>query len=359
MDLKEGLAFDDVLLVPQASGVLPYEVNLETFITAKIKIDIPIISAAMDMVTQSGLAIALGKVGGFGVIHRAQDISSQANEVLKAKKEGVQVGAAVGVGEDSLKRAEALLEAGVDVLFVDTAHGHSLKVVKKVAQFRKLFKDAQIVAGNIVTQDAARDLISAGTDGLKVGVGPGSICTTRVVAGVGVPQVTATVDVYNEAKRHDIPVITDGGLRYSGDIVKALASGASAVMLGSLLAETEEAPGEIMEHNGVKFKKYRGMGSLGVMGGNGKSNDRYFQKAVEVSKIIPEGIEGEVPLKGKLEDVVYQLIGGVRSGLGYCGAKDIEELHQKARFIKVSKAGVVESHPHDIFYIKDAPNYKR
>ncbi len=480
--LKEGLTFDDVLLVPDYSEVLPHEVDVSTHITRRIKLNIPIISAAMDTVTEARLAIALAREGGMGIIHRNMTIKQQAQEVEKVKKsesgmilnpvtvkpdasvrealeimerykisgvpvvdeedrlvgiltnrdlrfikptdydkpvslfmtkdnlitapEGItleeateilqkfkveklpivdsegrikglitikdivkrkqypnackdeigrlRVGAAVGTGEDTLERVRALVEAGVDLVVVDTAHGHSKRVLDTVRRIKAEFPDLDLVAGNVATAEGTKALIEAGADAVKIGVGPGSICTTRIVAGVGVPQITAIMEAYSVAKEEGIPVIADGGIRYSGDIVKALAAGASVVMLGNLLAGTEEAPGETIYYQGRAYKVYRGMGSLGAMMSR-LSSDRYGQENVE--KFVPEGIEGRVPYKGKLSDIVYQLVGGLRSGMGYTGCRNIEELHQKAKFVRITWAGYRESHVHDVQITREAPNY--
>ncbi len=480
--LKEGLTFDDVLLVPDYSEVLPHEVDVSTYITKKIRLNIPIVSAAMDTVTEARLAIALAREGGMGIIHRNMTIRQQAQEVEKVKKsesgmilnpvtvkpdasvrealeimerykisgvpvvdednklvgiltnrdlrfikstdyekpvslfmtkeslitakEGItleeameilqkykveklpivdnegrikglitikdivkrrkypnackdeigrlRVGAAVGTGEDTLERVSALVEAGVDLIVVDTAHGHSKRVIETVQRIKTSYPELQVVAGNIATAEGARVLIEAGADAVKVGVGPGSICTTRIVAGVGVPQITAIYEAYSVAKEYGVPVIADGGIRYSGDIVKALAAGASVVMLGNLLAGTEEAPGETIYYQGRAYKVYRGMGSLGAMMSR-LSSDRYGQDKME--KFVPEGIEGRVPYKGKLSDVIYQLVGGLRSGMGYTGCKTIKELHEKAKFVRITWAGYRESHVHDVQITREAPNY--
>jgi IMP dehydrogenase len=477
---KEGLAFDDVLLVPAESAVLPNDVSTRTRLTRSIELAIPIVSAAMDTVTEARLAIALAREGGIGVVHRNLSIEEQVAEVDKVKRsesgmivepvtlppgalvrealalmsrykvsgvpitdeggilvgiltnrdlrfeddveqpvsalmtarnlvtapvgttlaeaeeilhrnkieklpvvdaEGrlrglitvkdiqkkiqhpqatkdergrLRVGAAVGVGPDALERAQALAGAGADVLVVDTAHGHSVGVAEMVRRVRDL--GVEVIAGNIATADAARALIDAGADAVKSGVGPGSICTTRVVAGVGVPQVTAVYDVAQEA---DVPVIADGGITSSGDIAKAIAAGADTVMLGSMLAGTDEAPGEVIVHQGERFKEYRGMGSLGAMKARGFSKDRYFQGDVEdVDKLVPEGIEARVPYKGPLAPIVHQLVGGLRQAMGYCGAPTVAEL-KSAQFVRITGAGLRESHPHDVTITKEAPNYRR
>ena len=481
---KEGLAFDDVLLVPAESAVLPAEVSTRTRLTRRIELDIPIVSAAMDTVTEARMAVALAREGGIGILHRNLSIDEQVAEVDKVKRSeagmivdpvtlppdalvsdalalmeryrisgvpvvdqagllvgiltnrdlrfeddvsqpvsnlmtfqnlvtapvgtslaeaeallhrhrveklpivdeaGVlkglitvkdikkrmqyplatkdergrlRVGAAVGVGPDSRERATALAEVGADALVVDTAHGHARGVVEMVAWIDANL-DLEIIAGNISTGEAAQALIEAGADAVKCGQGPGSICTTRVVAGVGVPQVTAVHDTVRVAAEHGVPVIADGGITSSGDCAKALAAGADAVMLGSMLAGTDEAPGDVVVSHGERVKEYRGMGSLGAMKARGYSKDRYFQGDVEDSdKLVPEGIEGRVPYKGPLRNVVQQLVGGIRQAMGYCGAADLEALKQ-ARFVRITGAGLRESHPHDIAITKDAPNYRR
>ncbi|HET7045429.1 MAG TPA: IMP dehydrogenase [Gaiellaceae bacterium] len=481
---KQGLTFDDVLLVPAESAVLPNEVSTATRLTRQIALELPIVSAAMDTVTEARLAIALARAGGIGVVHRNLSIEAQAAEVDKVKRSEsgmivepvtlapddsveqalrvmahyrisglpvtdgdgrlvgiltnrdlrfaadttqpvsaamtssglvtapigttlpeaeallhrhrieklpvvdgdgrlkglitvkdiqkridypratkdeqgrLRVAAAVGVGPDAFDRAGALVEASADVLVVDTAHGHSRGVVEMVRRLVKAF-EVEIVAGNIATAEAADAICEAGAYGLKVGIGPGSICTTRVVAGVGVPQVTAIHDVARAAERHGVPVIADGGITSSGDVAKALAAGADTVMLGSMLAGTDESPGDVVLYQGERFKEYRGMGSLGAMKARGYSKDRYFQGDVEDSAaLIPEGIEGRVPYKGPVGAVLHQLVGGVRQAMGYCGAPTIEALKQ-ARFVRITGAGLRESHPHGISITKDAPNYRR
>jgi IMP dehydrogenase len=481
---REGLTFDDVLLVPAESAVLPNDVRTATRLTRTIALEIPVVSAAMDTVTEARMAIALARIGGIGVVHRNLSIDDQVAEVDKVKRseagmivepvtlqpdalvgdalalmeryrvsgvpiteadgrlvgiltnrdlrfgvdprtpvvdamtaEGLvtapvgttleeaqailgrhrieklpivdlegrlkglitvkdiqkreaypvatkdergrlRVAAAVGVGPDALARAAALEAAGVDVLVVDTAHGHSLGVIEVVRRIKES-ATVEVIAGNVATADAAEALIDAGVDAVKVGVGPGSICTTRVVAGVGVPQVTAVYDVAVVAAEHGVPVIADGGITSSGDVAKALAAGADTVMLGSMLAGTDEAPGDVILVQGERFKEYRGMGSLGAMKARSFSKDRYFQGDVEdVDKLVPEGIEGRVAYKGPLAPIVHQVIGGVRQAMGYCGAATVEEL-KTARFVRITGAGLRESHPHDVTITKDAPNYRR
>ena len=480
---KEGLTFDDVLLIPAKSEVLPKDVNLSSQLTKKIKLNIPIISAAMDTVTEHKMAIAMAREGGLGVIHKNMPIELQAEEVRKVKRsesgvindpffltpehkvqeaedlmrkyrisgvpivnsmeekklvgiltnrdlrfledysvkidsvmtkenlvtapsnttlddatkilrnhkieklplvneKGILTGlitikdiekvvkypnsakddqgrllvaASVGTGADTFERVEALVNAGVDALVIDTAHGHSMGVVRKVKEIREKYPDLDIIAGNVVTAEATRTLFEAGADVVKVGVGPGSICTTRVVAGVGVPQITAVYDCATVAREMGKTIIADGGLKYSGDVVKALAAGGNVVMLGSMLAGTDESPGEFEIYQGRRFKTYRGMGSLAAM--EKGSKDRYFQE--EGKKLVPEGIEGRIPYKGTLADAIYQIVGGIRAGMGYTGAKDLQTLRDTAQFVKMTGAGLIESHPHDVQIIKEAPNYSK
>lgn len=477
--IKEGLTYDDVLLMPQRSEVLPSDVSVKTRLTNKITLNIPIMSAGMDTVTEANMAIAIAREGGIGIIHKNMTIEQQALEVDKVKRsehgvivdpfylskehhvsdalmlmeryrisgvpivdeahklvgiitnrdirfetdnskpidevmtkenlitarEGISMveaekilrkwkieklpltdeeghlkglitikdiqkvvifpnratddkarllcGAAIGLGSDMMDRAAAMLKAGVDVLTLDSAHGHSKNVIDAVAKLRAAFPEAQIIAGNVATAEATLDLINAGADAIKVGIGPGSICTTRVVAGIGVPQFTAVMDCAEVARRYDIPIIADGGIKYSGDIVKAIAAGADTVMLGSLFAGTEESPGEIVMYQGRSYKTYRGMGSEGAM--NAGSKDRYFQ--TDSKKFVPEGVEGRVPYRGVLKDMIYQLVGGLKSGMGYCGTKDLVTLQKEAKFIRITNAGLIESHPHDIQITKESSNY--
>lgn len=481
--VETGLTYDDVLLIPQASSVLPNEVSLKTKLTPNIEMNIPIVSAAMDTVSEARMAIALARQGGLSFIHKNMSIEEQASQVdlvkrsesgmisnpitlnkestlreaedilssyrisglpvieddgtligiitnrdlkyrvlddtpvvdvmtqeklitapvgtsleeakkvlsenrieklpivdenkilrglitikdidnvvnypyaCKDSKGRLRVGAAVGVGADLLDRVTALVKAGVDVITLDSAHGHSIGIVNSVKMLRDKFPKLDIVAGNIVTMEAAKDLIEAGANALKVGVGPGSICTTRVVAGVGVPQLTAVNNIYEYCKDKNVCVIADGGIKLSGDITKAIAAGADSVMLGSLLAGCKEAPGEEVVFQGRRFKVYVGMGSLAAM--NRGSSDRYFQKGNEMKKMVPEGIEGRVPYKGEVEMTVYQLIGGLRSGMGYCGTKDIQDLKSNGKFVKITGSGLKESHPHDVHITKEAPNYSK
>lgn len=482
IDIKDGLTFDDILLMPQESSVLPYETNLTTYLTRNIKLNIPIISAAMDSVTESAMAIAMAREGGIGMIHKNLSIADQAHEVNIVKKsesgmisnpvtihpeqnlhevleimaqyrisglpvtvenklvgiltnrdlrfetnlnlkvkdimtkenlitapEGIsiedakailhkhrieklpilssngnliglitikdikkaidypnsakdergrlRVGAAIGATGDKFERLEALIAAGVDVVTIDTAHGHSKNVVETIKEVKKCYPNLELIAGNIATAEACQTLIAAGVDGVKVGIGPGSICTTRIVTGVGVPQITAIMDAVSVARKYNIPVIADGGIKYSGDMVKALAVGASSIMLGSLLAGVEESPGETILYQGRTYKMYRGMGSIGAM--KHGSKDRYFQSHVDNDKkFVPEGIEGKVPYKGDLASNIYQLVGGIRSGMGYIGADSISELQKRAKFVRISSSGLKESHVHDVIITKEAPNYR-
>lgn len=371
---KKGLTFDDVLLIPAESHVLPNEVDLSTKLADNLQLNIPLISAGMDTVTEGAMAIAMALQGGMGVIHKNMSIQAQAGEVANVKSVVVPNGAskaavddqnrllaaaAVGVTSDTFERVEALLEAGADAIVIDTAHGHSAGVLRKIKEIREHFPNQTLIAGNVATGDATRALFDAGVDVVKVGIGPGSICTTRIVAGVGVPQITAIYDAATAAQEYHKPIIADGGIKYSGDVVKALAAGGNAVMLGSMLSGTTEAPGDLFEDNGVKYKKYRGMGSVGAMAQAHGSSDRYFQGGVnEANKLVPEGVEARVEYKGDVSDIVFQIDGGLRSGMGYCGAANIAELIQKAQFVQITNAGLRESHPHDVQMTKEAPNYK-
>jgi IMP dehydrogenase len=484
MEIRQALTFDDVLLVPAPSSVLPTETDTKTRLTRTVSLGIPLISAAMDTVTESALAIAMAQAGGLGIIHRNLGIDEQAQEVRKVKKfeagmvvnpvtippeatladalklmadnriSGVpvverksgklvgivtnrdvrfasnpnqpvselmttkvitvpenvkreeakkllhqhriekllvvdrdyrcvglitvkdieksqkfpnatkddhgrlRVGAATGTGDDGVKRAEKLFEAGVDVLVVDTAHGHSARVLDAVKKIRRLSNYTQIVAGNIATAGGAQALIDAGADAVKVGIGPGSICTTRIVAGVGVPQLTAILDVVEVCRKHDVPVIADGGVKFSGDLAKAIAAGADCVMLGSLFAGTDESPGEVFLYQGRSYKSYRGMGSVGAMARG--SADRYFQQEVQNElKLVPEGVEGRVPHKGPVGNVVHQLVGGLKAAMGYTGNKNIAEMQKNSRFVRITGAGLRESHVHDIAITREAPNYRQ
>ncbi|GEP25244.1 IMP dehydrogenase [Lentilactobacillus diolivorans] len=371
---KKGYTFDDVLLIPAASNVLPNDVDLSVQLADNLKLNVPFLSAGMDTVTESKMAIALAKLGGLGVIHKNLSIEAQAGEVAKVKavkktdaapkaaiddQNRLLVAAAVGVSSDTFDRASALLKAGADAIVIDTAHGHSAGVLRKIAQIRDHYPDTTLIAGNVATAAGTEALFQAGVDVVKVGIGPGSICTTRVVAGVGVPQLTAVYDAASVARKWGKPIIADGGIQYSGDIAKALAAGGTAVMLGSVLAGTEEAPGDVYEQNGKKYKSYRGMGSVAAMSQQHGSSDRYFQGGVnEANKLVPEGIEGEVEYKGSINDIVFQMVGGLRSGMGYTGSATIKDMNDNAQFVEISNAGLRESHPHDIIITKEAPNYE-
>lgn len=371
---KEGITFDDVLLIPAESHVLPNEVDLSTQLAPNLKLNIPLISAGMDTVTEGRMAAAMAKMGGLGVVHKNLSIQAQADEVRLAKntpvtaedthaavdKDGkLLVAAAVGVTSDTFERAEALFEAGADAIVIDTAHGHSAGVLRKIKEIRDHLPHNTLIAGNVATAEGTRALFEAGVDVVKVGIGPGSICTTRVVAGVGVPQLTAIYDAADVAREFGKPIIADGGIKYSGDVVKALAAGGNAVMLGSMLSGTEEAPGDVQQgSDGRLVKSYRGMGSVGAMSQQHGSSDRYFQGGVnEANKLVPEGIEAVVSYKGTVSNVVYQILGGLRSGMGYCGAENIDKLIETAQFVRISNAGLRESHPHDVMMSKAAPNY--
>jgi IMP dehydrogenase len=483
LQIEEALTFDDVLLVPAKSSVLPREVDVTTYLTADIKLNIPIISAAMDTVTEANLAIALAREGGIGILHKNMSIERQCEEVDKVKrsesgmiqdpvtlspdktikdalllmkkysvsgipivdnskklvgiltnrdmrfnpnerlkvstlmtkenlvtapmgttlekaekilqkykieklpvvdKQGIlrglitfkdimkkkkhpyackdergrlRVGAAVGVTKDTFNRIDALTTAGADAIVIDTAHGHSIGVMKVIKEVRKKFRYIQLIAGNIGTYEASIDLINCKVDAIKVGIGPGSICTTRVIAGVGIPQISAVINSFRAAKKAGIPIIADGGIKQTGDVAKALAAGAHSVMIGSLFAGVEESPGESILYEGRSFKSYRGMGSLGAM--KEGSKDRYFQDVEDdIAKLVPEGVEGRVPFKGPLENTIYQLVGGLRAAMGYCGAKNINELRKNSRFVKITSAGLRENHPHDVIITKEAPNYQ-
>ncbi len=362
--LMLGLTYDDVLLLPDASDVVPSEVETKTQLTRRITLDVPLVSSAMDTVTESEMAIAMAKAGGIGIIHRNLSVEEQVTHAKLVKGAGLLVGAAVGVGDDGFARAQALIDAGIDVVVVDTAHGHHRAVLDAIERIKNKYSDQEVIGGNVATRAGAQALINAGADAVKVGVGPGSICTTRVVAGVGVPQVTAIMEAAKACKKSDVPLIADGGLQYSGDIAKAIVSGADSVMLGSLLAGCDESPGELIEIDGRKYKSYRGMGSLGAMQSRGEkksySKDRYMQDDVLAEdKLVPEGIEGKVAYRGSVATVVHQLVGGLRSGMGYAGAATIDDLKRNGRLVQITFAGLQESHPHDVLHIAEAPNYTR
>ena len=355
--IKEALTFDDVTLAPKYSEILPSEVNTTVQLTKNLKLKIPLLSSAMDTVTESKMAIAIAKSGGIGVIHRNLDIQNQIHEIKKVKKQKLLVGAAVGAGPNEFKRAEAIVKEGVDLIVVDTAHGHTKKV-GEIIKFIKKFKNkrASLCAGNIATSEAAEFLIKLGVDIIKVGIGPGSICTTRLVAGIGVPQLSAILSVRNGLKNKNIKIISDGGIKYSGDLAKAFAAGADAVMIGSLFAGTDEAPGKLIKKNGKLFKSFRGMGSIGAM--NKGSADRYFQnKQKDISKYVPEGVEGFAKYKGDVGSIIYKLIGGLRSSMGYLGSKNITKLRIKPNFFKITKAGFYESMVHNVDMVENDRKY--
>ncbi len=366
--LYEGLTFDDVLLVPQKSDVLPNEVELKARLTNKITLNIPLISAGMDTVTEWEAAAAMAGCGGMGIIHKSMSYADQADMVRKVKSIEADAaeaatdaagcllaGAAVGATDDALDRVDALVDAGVDVVAVDTAHGHSHNVLHTVGIIKAKYPELEVIAGNVATPEATRELINAGADCVKIGIGPGSICTTRIVSGVGVPQLTAIMKCAEEADKYDIPVIGDGGIKFSGDIVKAIAAGASTVMIGSLFAGAEECPGEVVVINGKQYKIYRGMGSTAAM--KKGSSDRYFQSGSK--KFVPEGVESLVPYRGLIKDNVYQMMGGLRSGMGYCGKATIEDLRTGGKFVRITVAGLKESHPHDVAIKGGEPNYQK
>ena len=355
--IKEALTFDDVTLAPKYSEILPIDTNTEVTLTNNLKLKIPILSSAMDTVTESKMAIAIARAGGIGVIHRNLDIKKQIKEIKKVKKLKLLVGAAVGAGPNEFSRAEAIIKEGVNLIVVDTAHGHTKKVAEIIKYIKKIKNNKiALCAGNIATPEAAKFLIKLGVDIIKVGIGPGSICTTRLVAGIGVPQLSAIISVRTNIKNKNIKIISDGGIKYSGDLAKAFAAGADAVMIGSLFAGTDETPGKLFKKNGKLFKSFRGMGSVGAM--NKGSADRYFQtKQKDISKYVPEGVEGFVKYKGDVKSIIYKLIGGLRSSMGYLGSKNIIKLRDKPNFIKITKAGFYESMVHNVDVIKNDSKY--
>ena len=355
--IKEALTFDDVLLLPKYSNILPSNTNIILNLTKNITLKVPFLTSAMDTVTESKMAIAIANEGGLGIIHRNLSIKKQTNEVLKVKNNKLLVGAAIGTNEEDLERASSLRSNGVDLIVIDTAHGHSEKVLKTLSKVKKIIKNIPVCVGNIATGEAARKLYNSGADIIKVGIGPGSICTTRMVAGIGVPQISAIMDVKQSLKKKKIKIISDGGIKFSGDIAKALAAGADAIMMGSIFAGTEESPGKKFKRNGKIYKLYRGMGSIGAMS-SGSAN-RYFQKNFkDKSKFVPEGVEGRVEYKGKVSKIIYQLQGGLRSSMGYIGAKNLEEINKKAKFVKITKAGFYESMVHSVEMTQKTINYK-
>ena len=355
--IKEALTFDDVTLAPKYSEVLPSDVDTSIKLTNNLKLKIPLLSSAMDTVTESKMAIAIAKAGGIGVIHRNLDIKKQILEIKKVKKERLIVGAAVGAGPAEFNRVKAILKENLNMIVVDTAHGHTKKV-SEIIKYIKKNKDKKtaLCAGNIATPEAAKFLLKLGVDIIKVGIGPGSICTTRLVAGIGVPQLSAILSVRNGIKNKNVKIISDGGIKYSGDLAKAFAAGADAVMIGSLFAGTDEAPGKLIKRNGKLFKSFRGMGSVGAM--NKGSADRYFQsKHKDISKYVPEGVEGFAKYKGKVSNIIYKLIGGLRSSMGYLGSKQIKYLRDKPQFVKITKAGFYESMVHNVDIVKNDNKY--
>ena len=355
--IKEALTFDDVLLIPKYSSVLPSNTNISFKLTKKIKLKVPFFSSAMDTVTESKMSIAIAKAGVMGIIHRNLDIKKQSKEVKKVSDKKLLVGAAIGTNLEDLDRTKSLLDNGVDIIVIDTAHGHSEKVLKTLTKIKKIVKNIPVCVGNIATGDAAKKLYNSGADILKVGIGPGSICTTRMVAGIGVPQISAILDVKKALSKKKIKIISDGGIKFSGDIAKALAAGADAIMMGSIFAGTDESPGKKFKSKGKIYKQYRGMGSIGAMSAG--SANRYFQKKFkDKSKFVPEGVEGRVEYKGKVSKIIYQLQGGLRSSMGYIGAKNLEEINKKAKFIKITKAGFYESMVHSVEMTQKTINYK-
>ena len=355
--IKEALTFDDVTLAPKYSEILPSEVDTSIILTKFLRLKIPLLSSAMDTITESKMAIAIAKAGGLGVIHRNLDIKKQIQEIRKVKKFKLLVGAAVGAGPNEFKRAEAILKENIDMIVVDTAHGHTKKVAEIIKFIKKRKnKKTALCAGNIATAEAAKFLHKLGVDIIKVGIGPGSICTTRLVAGIGVPQLSAILNVRTGVKNQNVKIISDGGIKYSGDLAKAFAAGADAVMIGSLFAGTDETPGKLIKKNGKFFKSFRGMGSVGAM--NKGSADRYFQKKQkDSSKYVPEGVEGFVKYKGDVGSIIYKLIGGLKSSMGYLGSKTIIKLRNKPQFVKITKAGFYESMVHNVDVVKNDSKY--
>ncbi len=355
--IKEALTFDDVTLAPKYSEILPSETDTSIKLTEYLKLRIPLLSSAMDTVTESKMAIAIAKAGGIGVIHRNLKIKKQIIEIKKVKKQKLVVGAAVGAGQNEFKRTKEILKEGVDLIVVDTAHGHTKKVSEVIKLIKKIKnKKTALCAGNIATPEAAKFLLNLGVDIIKVGIGPGSICTTRLVAGIGVPQLSAILSVRNGIKNKKVKIIADGGIKYSGDLAKAFAAGADAVMIGSLFAGTDETPGKIIKRHGKYFKSFRGMGSVGAM--NKGSADRYFQlKQKNKSKYVPEGVEGFSKYKGNVSNIIYKLIGGLRSSMGYLGSRQIKHLRNKPKFVKITKAGFYESMVHNVDIVKSDTKY--
>ena len=355
--IKEALTFDDILLLPKYSNILPAKTNINLQLTKKVSLKVPFLSSAMDTVTESKMAIGIANEGGLGIIHRNLNIKQQSKEVKKVKNKKLQVGAAVGTSQEDIDRAKSLTSNGVDLIVIDTAHGHSEKVIRTLEKLKKSIKNIPVCVGNIATGEAAKKLYNSGADIIKVGIGPGSICTTRMVAGVGVPQISAIMEVKKALHKKKIKIISDGGIKFSGDIAKALAAGADAIMMGSIFAGTEESPGKKFKLNGKFYKQYRGMGSVGAMS-SGSAN-RYFQKNFkDKSKFVPEGVEGRVEYKGNVSKIIYQLQGGLRSSMGYIGAKNLKEINKKAEFVKITKAGFYESMVHSVEMTQKTINYK-
>ena len=355
--IKEALTFDDILMLPRYSNILPADTNIKLNLTRNIQLEVPFLSSAMDTVTESKMAIAMAEAGGIGIIHRNLQIKKQTQEVSKVKLKKLLVGAAVGTNNEDLERAKSLIDNGVDLIIIDTAHGHSEKVLKVLSKLKKLKSKVPICVGNIATGEAAKKLYNLGADIIKVGIGPGSICTTRMVAGIGVPQISAIIEVKKALNKKKIKIISDGGIKFSGDIAKALAAGADAIMMGSIFAGTDESPGKKFKIKGKIYKKYRGMGSIGAMS-SGSAN-RYFQKNYkDKSKFVPEGVEGRVEYKGNVSKIIYQLKGGLRSSMGYIGAKNLKEITKKAKFVKITKAGFYESMVHSVEMTQKTINYK-
>ena len=349
--IKDSLTFDDVSLVPQYSSVLPSDTITVTKLSNNLDLQIPLMSSAMDTVTESRMAIAISKLGGIGVIHRNLSIEKQVIEVQKVKKSNCLVGAAIGVSPKDLERAEELSRVKTDLIVIDTAHGHTQKVLNMIRKIKKKLKNSTLCAGNIATSKAAKFLADSGVDIVKVGIGPGSICTTRLVAGIGVPQLSAVLDVKKALKKYKTKIISDGGIKFSGDLAKAIAAGADAIMIGSLFSGTIESPGKIIRHKGKLYKNFRGMGSVGAMSVG--SADRYYQKkSKDVSKYVPEGVEGMVKFKGSVKKIIYNLVGGLKSSMGYLGAKTIKDLQKKGEFTKITKAGFYESMVHNVDHVK-------
>ena len=355
--IKESLTFDDVLLLPQYSDILPSETDISLQLTKNILLKVPFLSSAMDTVTESKMAISIAHAGGLGVIHRNLNIVDQTKEIKKVKKKNLLVGAAVGTNKDDLERARSLVTNGCDLIVIDTAHGHSEKVLKTLSKLKRIIKKIPICVGNIATAAAAKKLYNSGADIIKVGIGPGSICTTRMVAGIGVPQISAIMEVKQVLKNRNVKIISDGGIKFSGDVAKALAAGADAIMMGSIFAGTDESPGKKFKIKGKIYKQYRGMGSIGAMS-SGSAN-RYFQKNFkDKSKFVPEGVEGRVEYKGNVSKIIYQLKGGLRSSMGYIGAKNLSQISKNAKFIKITKAGFYESMVHSVEMTQKTINYK-